>query len=725
MRRWGLGLLVGVVVIAALPASAGAVAVQTGTGQRYGVLLRPGVSVSALKGARAPTPSLVGSANGNVDYHGGPVLHSSTPYLIFWDPTAEIAAHSRTVLEQYLTDSAADSGKGTDVFSVLRQYTDTTGFADYNQTFSSAGQAIVDTQSYPTTASGCTTTSSYPHCLTDAQLRTEMARLISTRSLPTGIGANAPIYFLITPADTNVCGSGLGCAGDGDFCAYHSDFTDGPNDVLYASVPFIVWTLNSSKGCQLDGTSTYQSPNSDQADNIADDLSHELDETITDPLINAWYNDDGDNEVADNCESYGPDGPLNGESLDAYEPVLGGSESAGTLYDQAINGDHYYTQTVWSNADVGCEAQALTPRFTNSVDGTVVAFDPTGTASASPVVSVNWDFGDGSTASSSGRPTPISHTYALPDAAYTVTLTLVDSFGDRETVSHSVTTDELPTASFTGPTSGVAGTAVTFDGSGSSDPDGSIAGYSWSFGDGTTGAAGPATSHTYSAPGSYMVKLTVTDSSGQQSTTSHPITIDEPPTAAFTGPASGLARAPVKFAGSGSSDPDGSIVGYSWSFGDGTTSTAGPAASHVYLAPGTYTVTLTVTDSSGLQSTTSHQISISAARLGKVKVSGNTAAVTVTCKGPSACAFTLQLSVVETVRGGRVIAVAAAKQRTRTVVIGTVSVRLSRGQTRTVHIRLNNPGQQLLAKFRKLTSALAITVAGKAISRTTVTFKAG
>lgn len=144
MRRLGLGLVVGLVAIAALPASAGAVLVQAANGQRYGVFLRPGVGVSALKAAQVPTTATPATANGNVDYNGGPVLHSSAPYLIFWDPNAEISTHSQTVLEQYLTGTAADSGKATDVYSVLRQYTDSTGFADYKQTFS-AGHPIVDT----------------------------------------------------------------------------------------------------------------------------------------------------------------------------------------------------------------------------------------------------------------------------------------------------------------------------------------------------------------------------------------------------------------------------------------------------------------------------------------------------------------------------------------------------------------------------------------------------
>src|SRR5262249_57488609 len=74
------------------------------------------------------------------------------------------------------------------------------------------------------------------------------------------------------------------------------------------------------------------------------------------------------------------------------------------------------------------------------------------------------------------------------------------------------------------------------------------------------------------------------------------------------GPYSGLMNVPVNFDGSGSSDPDGDALTYAWNFGDGMTGT-GVSPSHTYLAGGTFTVALTVTDNgtppqSGSASTT-------------------------------------------------------------------------------------------------------------------------
>ncbi|CAN5667055.1 glycoside hydrolase family 44 protein [soil metagenome] len=67
------------------------------------------------------------------------------------------------------------------------------------------------------------------------------------------------------------------------------------------------------------------------------------------------------------------------------------------------------------------------------------------------------------------------------------------------------------------PTSGVAPLAVTFDGAGSSDPDGTIASYAWDFGNGAN-ASGVTASHTYIAPGTYNAVLMVTDNQGATST---------------------------------------------------------------------------------------------------------------------------------------------------------------------------------------------------------------
>ena len=154
------------------------------------------------------------------------------------------------------------------------------------------------------------------------------------------------------------------------------------------------------------------------------------------------------------------------------------------------------------------------------------------------------------------------------------------------------TANQPPTAAFG---SSCSGLTCAFSSS-SSDPDGSISSYAWTFGDGgTSSVQNP--SYTYAAGGTYLVTLTVTDNQGATSSVSHSVTVsggNQVPVAAFTSSCSGLDCAFT----STSSDPDGTISAYSWSFGDGGTSTL-PNPSHTYGAAGTYTVTLTVTDNQG------------------------------------------------------------------------------------------------------------------------------
>src|SRR5207247_7178867 len=94
----------------------------------------------------------------------------------------------------------------------------------------------------------------------------------------------------------------------------------------------------------------------------------------------------------------------------------------------------------------------------------------------------------------------------------------------------------------------------------SSDPDGSISAYSWTFGDGATSTA-QNPSHTYAAGGTYTVTLAVTDNQGATASTSKSVTVtapNQPPTAAFTPSCSALT---CSFT-STSTDPDGSISAY-------------------------------------------------------------------------------------------------------------------------------------------------------------------
>ena len=175
------------------------------------------------------------------------------------------------------------------------------------------------------------------------------------------------------------------------------------------------------------------------------------------------------------------------------------------------------------------------------------------------------------------------------------------------------------------------GVAVSFSSAGSSDSDGSIAGYAWTFGDGGTSTQANPT-HTYSAANTYTVSLTVTDNGGASTTatTSAVISastpVNTPPVADAGGPYTGTAGTPVTFNGSGSSDSDGSIASYAWTFGDGANG-SGVNPTNTYSAAGTFTVSLTVTDNDGASTTATTMAAISEA--GGVTSRGDTYATPV------------------------------------------------------------------------------------------------
>ncbi len=173
--------------------------------------------------------------------------------------------------------------------------------------------------------------------------------------------------------------------------------------------------------------------------------------------------------------------------------------------------------------------------------------------------------------------------------------------------SPTAPSNQAPVASFT---SACTDLACTFSGAASSDSDGSVSSYAWDFGDGTAGT-GSAPSHTYASPGTYEVRLTVTDNSGATGVLARDVTVtaasNQAPTASFTASCSNL---DCSFDASASSDADGSVSAYAWDFGDGN-SAAGQTTTHSYVAAGTFIVTLTATDNLGATGTTTRSVTAS------------------------------------------------------------------------------------------------------------------
>ena len=238
--------------------------------------------------------------------------------------------------------------------------------------------------------------------------------------------------------------------------------------------------------------------------------------------------------------------------------------------------------------------------------------------------SINWDFGDGGVMANlpvaSGR--TVTHEFAH-GGTFTVTVHLfggkdwIDARGTSRLASGSlpvevIAPDQLPTADFTvADVLDSVGAQVpltkSFDASGSSDPDGSIATYSWEFGDGEL-ASGKTIEHAYPVGGRYVVRLTVTDDRGGEGSTTKNVVVNMLPVPRFTATVDPGDAMRYTFDASASSDPDGPIRQYSWNFGDGSATETGQVVVHTFTVPNTYKVVLTVVDDFGAAISTSQDV---------------------------------------------------------------------------------------------------------------------
>jgi PKD repeat protein len=174
------------------------------------------------------------------------------------------------------------------------------------------------------------------------------------------------------------------------------------------------------------------------------------------------------------------------------------------------------------DADNTPPTASFTPSSTTVQTGESVDFDASGSSDPDgSIVSYEWDWTDDGTFEATGQ-TP-SHSYPN-DGTYTVRLRVTDDDGATDEATGSITvTNRAPTASFT-----ASCTSLTcdFNASGSSDPDGTIASYSWQFGDGDSGS-GETTSHTYDGGGTYDVTLTVADDDGETDSTTQSVSTSD------------------------------------------------------------------------------------------------------------------------------------------------------------------------------------------------------
>ncbi|HEX8510950.1 MAG TPA: PKD domain-containing protein [Propionibacteriaceae bacterium] len=305
---------------------------------------------------------------------------------------------------------------------------------------------------------------------------------------------------------------------------------------------------------------------------------------------------------------------VGGDNSWGGDPFFAGSIDEVAVYSSALTSAQVRAHYLASPAagDTLPANSAPVAAFTSSCDGDTCTFDASGSTDPDgTVASYAWDFGDGKTATGATA----SHSYQT-SGTKTVTLTVTDDKRADHSVQHDVTV--TVTAANTPPVAALTSSCVelvcSFDGSTSTDADGTLTTYAWEFGDGEV-STDSKPSHTYAAAGTYPVKLTVTDDGGATDTVTKSATVtagaNEAPTAAFSSSIDGLT---ARLDATGSSDSDGTISTYAWDFGDGSTGTAS-TPSHTYRGTGTYAVKLTVTDDDGSTTSLTKSIVVAPAAL--------------------------------------------------------------------------------------------------------------
>jgi cyclophilin family peptidyl-prolyl cis-trans isomerase len=283
-----------------------------------------------------------------------------------------------------------------------------------------------------------------------------------------------------------------------------------------------------------------------------------------------------------------------------------------------------------AGGQTGCPVITLSPSLRPLPVVSVVGIQPESLSASFSVdltlypdtESINWDFGDGSTATrlsqSLGR--YVSHSFLRP-GDYIVTVYLFNSqklLASAQTFVSVRGPNRAPTASFIvenvlDEEGGVVPRTLRFDAGASSDQDGSIVSYEWDFGDGSLPGSGVITEYTYAQSGRFTVRLTVTDDRGATASAQRSVAANVFPTAAFDFTPTGT-EVPgiltVDFDAGLSEDADGVISVYQWNFGDNSPLRTGRTVRHVYTVPGIYQVTLTVTDNLGGQNSDTQEVDI-------------------------------------------------------------------------------------------------------------------
>lgn len=330
--------------------------------------------------------------------------------------------------------------------------------------------------------------------------------------------------------------------------------------------------------------------------------------------------------------SFGPAAQVNPYLDPAWNTVPTGSGPAGQTYAGVLptwysqlttvtgmfyaKGRMYYTRS---------GSNTLNWRWFSPDSGIIGATEFVAAGGNVPWSSTKGMFLDGDTlyfvGSSTGQLSKIGFAGGAPTGTYSLAEGSTDWRGKAFFLA-SVSPNLAPTAAFT---SECTGTICSFDAGGSADADGSISSYEWSFSDGDQ-AGGATPEKDFATSGTFGVTLTVTDDGGLTSTLTQQVIVEQPNQAPVADFSSDCAYLECTFDAATSTDADGTVTSYVWDFGDGATGTdLNPQ--HTFASPGTYPVSLVVTDDDGDSATLSRsQVVLGAPAAGTVAYVGGASA---------------------------------------------------------------------------------------------------
>jgi len=481
MRRYSLttciatALTLVVSFVAAGGAQAGVVT-DSNNGNTYGVKLVPPNSTTSpsdiagtgLTSVTTNVPCLTPPpARTNVlpdsglCYHANAsVIQKNETFAIVWNLTAAGEPHTdyaAPYVQQFLRDVADGSGSASSPYAITSQYTDAGGHPALNQSLYGGG--YTDTSAV---SSACTPTG--PHdfsqgtnsfveilndaCVTDAQIRSELGQMITSKQLYRTQPGYTPLLIFLTPPGVETCldSTGTTCSANSElqsqnpsssvqaqFCSYHSQLTVNGTAYNYVVQPWSAGVETQGTGC--DEPDTQGPPTSggvdphtlatDMGARLVSPLSDSTIDAIVNPSFNGWYAHNGA-EISDNgCVPI----PFN---LDKVSVGSGSYYLQREFNNAGMMVDNPFTLPCAPN--VGLEPSFVVPSPIDT--GDVVEFDGANSPSTLLVPDpsgYSWSFGDGNTATGSS----VAYSYAH-GGTYTVTLTVTDRGGYKASATQQV-----------------------------------------------------------------------------------------------------------------------------------------------------------------------------------------------------------------------------------------------------------------------------------------------